>query len=69
MRWNQGIVIKSSYFGGVLSINKMHSDDFWWIVGETEIAEPKPRPIREIEVKPNPMVIKAEQIFRDALKK
>jgi hypothetical protein len=47
-------------------MNKMHNDDLWWIVGDSEVSPP---PNRQIEVKPNPMVTKAEQIFRDALKK
>lgn len=64
---NQGVIIKLNYFGGVLSINEMHIDDLWWLVGESQVAPPKLA--RQIEVKPNPMVTKAEQIFRDALKK
>jgi hypothetical protein len=44
----------------------MHNDEPWWHVGES--AAP-PVKNRKVEVKPNPMVTKAEQIFRDALKK
>lgn len=52
-------------------MNKMHSDEIWWHVGEFEAQVTLPQPNRQIEVKPNPnpMVTKAEQIFRDALKK
>ena len=45
----------------------MHNDDPWWHVGENDAPTPKSN--RQIEVQPNPMVTKAEQIFRDALKK
>jgi hypothetical protein len=58
---NKGIIIKTKFFGGQLAPRKMFRDDLWWN------TEPEIENI--IEVKPNPMVIKAEQIFRDALKK
>lgn len=53
--------MKTKFFGGQLAPRKMFRDDLWWN------TEPEIENI--IEVKPNPMVIKAEQIFRDALKK
>lgn len=54
--------MKSAYFGGILDPQDMFFDDLWWSL-EKKIS------IRRIEVKPNPMFLKAEQIFRDALKK
>lgn len=69
MRWNQGIIIKSNYFGGILSANEMHNDDLWWHVGENDAPPPKSNREIEVQPNPNPMVSKAEQIFRDALKK
>lgn len=39
----------------------MFRDDLWWNT-ELELEN-------VIEVKPNPMVVKAAQIFKDALKK
>jgi hypothetical protein len=44
----------------------MFRDDLWW--GTAPEIESRLGGNR-IEVKPNPMLIKAEQIFRDALKK
>lgn len=43
----------------------MFRDDLWW----NAAPEFESMHSRRIEVKPNPMVLKAEQIFRDALKK
>lgn len=62
---NQGIVVKSNYFGGLLEADEMHRDDLWW----NSAPEIESLANRRIDVKPNPMVLKAEQIFRDALKK
>lgn len=49
----------------MLHPNEMFRDDLWWSTAE----EIESMLNRRIEVKPNPMVVKAEQIFRDALKK
>lgn len=62
---NQGVVVKQNYFGGLLEAEEMHRDDLWW----NSAPEIESRANRRVEVKPNPMVLKAEQIFRDALKK
>lgn len=43
----------------------MFRDDLWW----NSAPEIETLPSRRIEVNPNPMILKAEQIFRDALKK
>jgi hypothetical protein len=59
---NKGIILKTKYFGGLLPPRKLFRDDLWWRNVQPEIEN-------IIEVKPNPMVIKAEEIFRDALKK
>lgn len=60
--------MKVNYFGGILHVNEMFRDDLWWntaaqIDSNANRIEVKPKPA------PNPMVLKAEQIFRDALKK
>lgn len=62
---NQGVIVKSNYFGGLLETEEMHRDDLWW----NSAPEIESIANRRVEVKPNPMVLKAEQIFRDALKK
>lgn len=57
--------MRQKYFGGILTPNEMFRDDLWWNAAENlEICKP-----RRIEVMPNPMVVKAQLIFRDALKK
>lgn len=62
----QGVIIKSNYFGESLRPNEMFRDDLWW---NSAVPEIESKSNRRIEVKPNPMLLKAEQIFRDALKK
>lgn len=61
----EGAVIKINYLGGKLASSEMFRDDLWW----QSAPDSESGYIRRIEVKPNPMVLKAEQIFRDALKK
>lgn len=63
--YNQGVIIKTPYFGGKLEPPDMFLDDLWWNTAEEINSIFKNR----IQVKPNPLVLKAQQIFRDALKK
>lgn len=63
--YKKGIVINIPFFGAKLSPNEMFRDDLWWAVPPPEIDI---SPI--VEVRPtNPMVLKAEKVFQDALKK
>lgn len=63
--------MRAKYLVGLLEPSDMFRDDLWWNMPE----EPLPAEIlvsqRRIEVEPpkNPMVLKAEQIFREALNK
>lgn len=60
--------MKSNYFGGLLEPFEMFRDDLWW--NAAPYAESMPNRIEVAPTSnPNPMVLKAEQIFRDALKK
>lgn len=67
---NEGLIIKTPYFSMLLNpneIHKMFQDDLWWNV-PTEIEKIA---FRSVVVMPtyNPMVARAEQVFKDALKK
>lgn len=62
---NEGLIIKTPYFG-LLRPNEMFQDDLWWNM-PSEIE--KIPPVVDVMPKYNPMVAKAEQVFKDALKK
>lgn len=72
----KGMLLKLEYFGGLLKLSNMFSDDLWWNMANDDskpeilVSQFQPQQ-RRIEVEPNnnPMVLKAEQIFREALKK
>lgn len=72
----KGMLLKLEYFGGLLKLSNMFSDDLWWNMADDDskpeilVSQLQPQQ-RRIEVEPNnnPMVLKAEQIFREALKK
>lgn len=62
--------------GGILEISEMFRDDLWWntpedgdeqenVKIETVVSQQR----IEVVPNPNPMVTKAEQIFREALTK
>jgi len=53
----------------MLAMLEMFRDDLWWNTAEHDGQQQEQQQQQRIEVKPNPMVLKAEQIFRDALKK
>jgi hypothetical protein len=62
---NEGLIIKTPYFG-LLRPHEMFRDDLWW---NTPAEIEKIPPIVDVMPKHNPMVAKAEQVFKDALKK
>jgi hypothetical protein len=60
--------------GGLLELSEMFRDDLWWNMPDEEDVKIQTVPVvsqQRIEVipNPNPMVLKAEQIFREALTK
>jgi hypothetical protein len=65
------VVISHEYLGGNLDESEMFRDDIWWNVADEDAPVSQIR----IQVQPgpalpqNPMVTKAEEIFRQALKK
>ena len=59
------MVIKHKYFAGALDgleLSEMFNDALWWMC-EFE------SPVEKVVTNVNPMVLKAEGIFREALKK
>lgn len=58
------MVVKHKYFAGAsdgMELNEMFNDSLWWMC---EFESPVEK-VKEV----NPMLIKAEGIFREALKK
>lgn len=70
-------MLRSSQFGGNLEPKQMFKDDIWWNCGDSEdtfdtiIIPVQPNNTNSPIPPPptNPMVTKAEEIFRNALKK
>jgi hypothetical protein len=63
----QGVIIKTEHFG-MLDESEMFRDDLWYNMPDEEVV---PVVTSRIQVVPhhNPMVQKAQEVFRDALKK
>jgi hypothetical protein len=59
--------------GGLLELSEMFRDDLWWTTPDEEddvkIETVANQQRIEVQPNPNPMVLKAEQIFREALTK
>jgi hypothetical protein len=63
---DKGSLINLPYFGAKLKPNEMFRDDLWWEIG----VENESHPVIEVRSNPNnPMVLKAQQVFQEALRK
>lgn len=67
MPYKKGTIINIPFFGAMLKPNEMFLDDLWWkIPSDIEI---RANVIQVIPNTDNPMVLKAEKIFQEALRK